>query len=155
MGNLDFTPLYRSTVGYDRVPHLLKTAMRTSEADLGYPPYNIERRGEDAYRIVIALAGFKPDDLEIITEQNRLTVRGKMADRDDTEYLHRGIAGRSFERRFELADHIEVKGASFDHGLLTISLKRELPERLKPRRVEIAQSMGTAVANKASAQVAA
>ena len=143
MGNLDFTPLYRSTVGFDRVPHLLQTAMRNSEADLGYPPYNIERHGEDAYRIVIALAGFKSEDLEIITEQNRLTVRGKVAEREHAEYLHRGIAGRSFERRFDLADHIEVKGASFEDGLLTISLQRELPEKLKPRRVEIGEPSRT------------
>lgn len=137
MANLDFAPLYRSTIGFDRVPRLMQSAMRMSDADLGYPPYNIERVGDDAYRIVIALAGFSKDDVEVVTENNQLSVRGKMAERDDADFLHRGIAGRSFERRFELAEHIEVSGAAFDDGLLTIELKRELPEKLKPRKIEI------------------
>lgn len=137
MANLDFSPLYRSTIGFDRVPRLMQSAMRMSDADLGYPPYNIEKAGDDAYRIVIALAGFGKDDVEVITEQNQLTVRGKITDREGVEYLHRGIAGRSFERRFDLAEHIEVSGADFKDGLLIIELKRELPEKLKPRKIEI------------------
>ncbi len=137
MANLDFAPLYRSTIGFDRVPRLMQAAMRTSDSDLGYPPYNIEKAGDDAYRIVIALAGFGKDDIEVVTEQGQLKVRGKMAEREDAHYLHRGIAGRSFERRFDLAEHIEVKGANFADGLLTIELKRELPESLKPRTIEI------------------
>lgn len=137
MVDLDFTPLYRSTIGFDRVPRLMKSAMRMSDADLGYPPYNIEKAGDDSYRIVIALAGFGKDDVEVVTEQSQLTVRGKMAEREGAEYLHRGIAGRSFERHFALAEYIEVSGAEFDNGLLTIKLKRELPEVLKPRKVEI------------------
>ena len=137
MADLDFAPLYRSTIGFDRVPRLLQSAMRMSDADLGYPPYNIEKAGDDSYRIVIALAGFGKDDVEVVTEQNQLTVRGKMAEREGAEYLHRGIAGRSFERRFDLAEHIEVSGAEFDNGLLTIELRRELPEKMKPRKIEI------------------
>jgi molecular chaperone IbpA len=137
MVNFDFAPLYRSTVGFDRVPSLLQAASKMDVSDLAYPPYNIEKTGPDTYRIVIALAGFTRDDIEIVTEQNRLTVRGKPAERSDAQYLHRGIAGRSFERRFDLADFIEVKGASLENGLLTIALERELPEKLKPRNIEI------------------
>lgn len=138
MANLDFTPLYRSTVGFDRVPRLMQAAMRMSDTDVGYPPYNIEKTGDDDYRIVIALAGFGKEDVEVTTEQGQLKVRGKMAENQDAQYLHRGIAGRSFERSFDLAEHIEVKGATFVDGLLTIELKRELPESMKPRTIEIA-----------------
>lgn len=138
MANLDFTPLYRSTIGFDRIPALMQSAMRMSETDLGYPPYNIEKCSEDAYRIVLALAGFGPDDLEIVTEQNQLSVRGKASERENAQYLHRGIAGRAFERRFDLAEHVKVTGATFENGLLTIDLVRELPEQLKPRKIEIA-----------------
>lgn len=138
MANLDLSPLYRTTIGFDRLPLLLQSAMRVSDSDLGYPPYNIEKSGDDDYRIVIALAGFARDDLEVVTEPSRLVVRGKMSERvDDAEHLHRGIATRSFERRFDLADYVEVQGATHDNGLLTITLKRELPETLKPRAIEI------------------
>lgn len=140
MLNIDFTPLYRSTIGFDRVPRLLQTAMRVSDSDVSYPPYNIEKIGDDAYRIVIALAGFGKDDVEVVTEQNQLTVRGKTTDRDGVEYLHRGLADRAFERRFDLAEHIEVSGGSFANGLLTIELKHEIPEKLKPRKIEISGS---------------
>ena len=140
MANLDFTPLYRSTIGFDRIPGLLQSAMRIADADIGYPPYNIIKSDEDSYQIVIALAGFGKDDVEVVTEQSQLTVRGKMAEREGEDYLHRGIAGRSFERRFELAEHIEVSGAGFENGLLTIELKRELPEKLKQRKIEISSS---------------
>ena len=137
MVNLDFTPLYRSTIGFDRVPTLLQAAAKLDGSDLSYPPYNIEKTGEDDYLIVLAVSGFGKDDIEISREQNRLTVRGKAAERKDAEYLYRGIAGRSFERRFDLADFIEVQGATLENGLLTIELKRELPEKLKPRKIEI------------------
>ena len=137
MSNLDLNSLYRTTIGFDRIPLLLRAMQGRPEADTIYPPYNIEKVGEDRYRIVIALAGFNRDDIEIVCEHQRLTVHGKMADRSDVEFLHRGIAGRPFERRFELADHIEVVSADFDTGLLTIELKREVPEKLKPRTIEI------------------
>ncbi|RMF01454.1 MAG: hypothetical protein D6773_10060 [Alphaproteobacteria bacterium] len=138
MVSFDFTPLYRSTVGYDRVPALLQAAAKADISDLSYPPYNIEKLGEDDYRIVIALAGFTKDDIEIVSERNRLIVRGKISEpKEDAVYLHRGIAGRAFERRFDLADFIEVKNATLQNGLLTIELKRELPEKLKPRKIEI------------------
>jgi len=155
MANLDFAPLYRSTIGFDRVPRLMQSAMCMSDADLGYPPYNIERVGDDAYRIVIALAGFGKDDVEVVTERGQLTVRGKVAEREGAEYLHRGIAGRSFERRFDLAEYIEVSGADFDNGLLTIELKRELPETLKPRKIEIGGSSANLKAVEHSTQEAA
>jgi len=131
----DFAPLFRSTVGFDRVPALLSLAMQREEG--GYPPYNIEKLNEDAYRIVMAVAGFGMDDIEIIAERNRLAVRGEVKDRGERVFLHRGIAARAFERQFDLADFVEVVGASLENGLLTIELKREIPEALKPRRIEI------------------
>jgi molecular chaperone IbpA len=135
MATLDFTPLYHSTVGFDRLPDLLTGALQREEG--GYPPYNIEKAGEDTYRIVIALAGFSKDDVEVITENNRLSIRGRLMDKTETRYLHQGIAQGSFQRVFDLADHIVVSGASMDNGLLVVELKRELPEALKPRRIEI------------------
>lgn len=135
MATLDFTPLYRSTVGYDRLPLLLAHALERDES--GYPPYNIEKVAEDTYRIEMAVAGFTKDDVEIVAEQNRLTVRGHVEVKDGKSYLHRGIATRSFERKFDLADHVEVTGAALAEGLLTIDLKLEIPEALKPRRIEI------------------
>ena len=135
MATLDFTPLFRSSVGFDRVPMLLSHAMQREEG--GYPPYNIEKCGEDQYRIVMAVAGFSKDDLEIVAEHNRLTVRGRIKDREGKTYLHRGIATRSFQRQFDLADFVEVTGATMGDGLLVIDLKRELPEELKPRTIEI------------------
>lgn len=138
MVNFDFTPLYRSTVGFDRVPSLLQAAAKMDVSDVSYPPYNIEKVSNDEYRIVVALAGFKEDDIEIVKEQNRLTIRGNTTQEESAEYLHRGIAGRSFERYFDLADFIEVEDAKLENGLLTIELKRELPEQLKPRKIEIA-----------------
>ncbi len=138
MANLDLTPLYRSSVGYDQLPGMLQSAMKVADSDLGYPPYNIERTGEDTYRIVVSLAGYSHDDVDIVVEQNRMTISGKMPQDDGVQYLHRGIAGRSFKRNFDLADYIEVKGATFENGLLIVELKREIPDRLKPRRIEIA-----------------
>lgn len=135
MATFDFTPLFRSTVGFDRVPMLLNLAMQRE--DTGYPPYNIEKCGEDQYRIVMAVAGFSKDDISVIAERNRLTVRGQLKEKPERIYLHRGIATRSFERQFDLADFIEVEGATMGDGLLVIELKRELPEELKPRKIEI------------------
>ncbi|MDQ1154688.1 Hsp20 family protein [Brevundimonas sp. SORGH_AS_0993] len=139
MRTYDFTPLYRSAVGFDRLANLLETAARTS-SDSGYPPYNIETTGENAYRIEIAVAGFTPDELNIEVKENLLTVTGRKTANDDgaqKTYLHRGLAERDFERRFQLADYVVVTDASLVNGLLTIALKRELPEALKPRRIEI------------------
>ncbi|MBB5986573.1 Hsp20 family protein [Sphingobium lignivorans] len=138
--NFDFTPYRRSTVGFDRLFDLLETGMRGDAAD-GYPPFDIVKEGEDSYRITLAVAGFRPDEIEVVAQQNQLTVTGKRADEDGKgEYLHRGIATRAFERRFQLADHIEVGEASFDNGLLSIALKRVVPEAMKPRRIEIGRA---------------
>jgi molecular chaperone IbpA len=135
MATLDFTPLFRSSVGFDRLPDLLSDAVGRAEST--YPPYNIEKCGDDQYRIVLALAGFSKDDVEIVVEQNRLFVRGLKREPDSRTYLHHGIATRSFERHFDLADHVEVTGATMGEGLLVIDLKREIPEALKPRRIPI------------------
>ena len=139
MRTIDFSPLYRSAVGFDRLAALLEAAAR-SDAPTGYPPYNIETVGENAYRIEIAVAGFKPEELTIEAKENTLTVQGHKAANDEAaakRYLHRGLAERNFERRFQLADHVVVTGAALADGLLTIELERQLPEALKPRRIEI------------------
>ena len=135
MATLDFTPLFRSSVGFDRLPDLLTSAMARPEE--GYPPYNVEKCGADRYRIMMALAGFAKDEIEIVLEQNRLVVRGEKKDHNGTTYLHRGIANRAFARHFELADFIEVIEATMGDGLLVIELKREVPEALKPRSIPI------------------
>jgi len=135
--NFDFAPYRRSTVGFDRLFDLLETGLRTDTAE-GYPPFDIVRDGEDRYRITIAVAGFRPDEIEIVAQQNQLTVTGKRTDDNSRgEYLHRGIAARPFERRFQLADFIEAGNARFENGLLSIELKRVVPEAMKPRRIEI------------------
>ncbi len=135
--NFDFAPYRRSTVGFDRLFDLLETGTRVDGSD-GYPPFDIERQGEDSYRITLAVAGFRPDEIEVVAQQNQLTVTGKRAeDRDEGQYLHRGIAARPFERRFQLADFIEVRSAGFDNGLLRIDLQRVVPEAMKPRKIEI------------------
>jgi molecular chaperone IbpA len=140
MRTVDFTPLYRSAVGFDRLAALLETAAR-SEGPTGYPPYNIETVGENAYRIEIAVAGFKPEELNIEARENVLTVQGRKTANDEAKrYLHRGLAERNFERRFQLADYVVVTGAALADGLLTVDLERQLPEALKPRRIEIATS---------------
>lgn len=138
---IDFTPLYRSTVGFDRLATMLESASR-QDASSGYPHYNIELTGEDKYRISLAVAGFAKDELTLETKQNELLVKGKKveveADREaGNKFLHRGIAKRNFERRFHLADHVRVLGADLEHGILHIDLERELPEALKPRTIEI------------------
>jgi len=139
MRTVDLTPLYRSAVGFDRLAGLLEAASR-SEAPTGYPPYNIETVGENAYRIEIAVAGFKPEELNIEARENTLTVQGKKAANDDSgrRFLHRGLAERDFERRFQLADYVVVTGAALADGLLSVTLERQLPEALKPRRIDIA-----------------
>jgi molecular chaperone IbpA len=138
MRTFDFTPLYRSAVGFDRLASLLESAARTEPAS-NWPPYNIETTGEDSYRVELAVAGFKSDELSIEVKENLLTVTGRKTANDDgaRQFLHRGLAERDFERRFQLADYVVVTDASLENGLLSISLKRELPEAMKPRRIEI------------------
>ncbi len=139
MDGFDFSPLFRSTIGFDRLMQLADTATRVESATT-YPPYNIEVTGENAYRLTMAVAGFAADDLEITAKDNALLVNGKARkDEESTHYLHRGIARRAFERRFQLADHIKVVGASLDNGLLHVDLAREVPEAMKPRKIEIAR----------------
>ena len=132
----DFSPLFRSSVGFDRIFDLLENATRVQTMD-NWPPYNIEKVGEDQYRISMAVAGFSPDELNLTTQPNWLVVSGQKQGEESTQYLHRGIATRSFERRFELADHVKVKDARLDNGLLTIELVREVPEEMRPRRIEV------------------
>ena len=137
MRTLDLSPLYRSAVGFDRLAHLLEAAASADSAS-GYPPYNIETTGENSYRIEIAVAGFKSDELGIEVKENLLTVTGRKPANDEAKrYLHRGLAERNFERRFQLADYVVVTEANLADGLLSVSLKRELPEALKPRTIEI------------------
>ncbi len=137
MRTIDFSPLYRSVVGFDRLADLLETATAETASN-GYPPYNIERTDENAYRVDIAVAGFRPEELEIEVKENLLTVTGRKAANDEPRrFLHRGLAERNFDRRFQLADYVVVTDANLADGLLSISLKRELPEALKPRRIEI------------------
>jgi molecular chaperone IbpA len=137
MRTVDFSPLYRSVVGFDRLAALLDQAAAQDSA-AGYPPYNIERTDENAYRIEIAVAGFRADELAIEVKENLLTVTGRKAANDDArKFLHRGLAERNFERRFQLADYVIVTDAALDNGLLSVSLKRELPEALKPRTIAI------------------
>ena len=134
----DLSPLYRSTIGFDRFAQLLDD-MASVEAP-AYPPYNIERVGEDEYRITMAVAGFGEDDVNIELNQNTLTITGRKSEKsgvEKTEFLHQGIAARAFERRFQLADHVEVRGATLENGLLHVSLKREIPEAMKPRTIPV------------------
>jgi molecular chaperone IbpA len=135
MATLDFTALFRSSIGFDQLPRLLSQAL--DRPGDGFPPYNIEKCGQDEYRITLALAGYSPDDVEITLENKQLSIRGKMKNSNGSAYLHRGIANRPFERTFDLADHVEVMDATMGVGLLVISLKRELPEALKPRTIPI------------------
>ncbi len=142
MRHFDFTPLYRSTVGFDRLFSMLDS-ITAPESAQSYPPYNIERTGEDAYRITMAVAGFAEEDLSIEAHQNVLAIKGtrrESAETEKSEFLFRGIASRGFERKFQLAEHVEVVGAELRNGLLHIDLKREVPEQLKPRRIEIASA---------------
>ena len=138
--DLDFAPLYRSSVGFDSVFNLLNNAQRLHAVD-SWPPYDIVKSGENDYRIEMAVAGFGEGDLDITQERNVLIVKGQKAETKDGEYLHRGIAGRGFERKFELADHVRVEDASLSNGLLRVSLKREVPEAMKPRKIAIGGAM--------------
>ncbi|TCR62450.1 Hsp20 family protein [Rhizobium sp. BK376] len=132
----DYAPLFRSTVGFDRVFNLLENAQRARSIS-DWPPYDIVKTGDDSYRISVAVAGFEQSDLDITFQSNLLTITGKKQDAPADNYLHRGIAGRPFEHRFELADHVRVNGADLQNGLLSIDLVREIPEALKPRRIDI------------------
>ena len=138
MDRFDFSPLFRSTIGFDRLARLVDAATHVDSAALSYPPYNIEKTGEDSYRLTMAVAGFARDEIDIVVQENTLFVTGKAQTEDENgRYLHRGIARRAFERRFSLADHIKVTGASLDNGLLHVDLVREVPEAMKPRTVKI------------------
>ena len=143
----DFSPLYRSTIGFDPLFAMLDQAR--GETPSNWPPYNIERTSEDDYRITMALAGFSPDEIELVQKENTLFVAGhkNTSERQGVEVLHRGIANRSFRQSFNLAQHVKVTGAHFGHGLLVIELKREVPEALKPRKIEIATGSGVAQGN--------
>ncbi|MGU3577128.1 Hsp20 family protein [Brucellaceae bacterium C25G] len=143
MRNVDFSPLYRSTVGFDRLFSMFDSLAQPTESAQSYPPYNIERTGENSYRITMAVAGFSEKELEIEAHRNQLTVKGQKSEEDageQSEILYRGIASRAFERRFQLADFVEISGASLKNGLLHIDLKREIPEQMKPRKIEVTQS---------------
>lgn len=140
MNAIDFSPLLRTAIGFDRFTRLLDGARVQSEAQTAYPPYNIEVTGDDSYVLTMAVAGFGPDDIELVVKDDTLTVTGKQAAQTEGEgrrFIHRGIAGRAFERRFALADHLVVQGARIENGLLHVALKREVPEALKPRRIAI------------------
>jgi molecular chaperone IbpA len=139
MDRFDFSPLFRSTIGFDRLARLVDAATHVDSAALSYPPYNIEKVGEDAYRLTMAVAGFSRDEIELVVQENTLFITGKaQKEEENGRYLHRGIARRAFERRFSLADHIKVTGASLDNGLLHVDLVREVPEAMKPRTIKIA-----------------
>ena len=138
MNRLDFTPYRRSTVGFDRLFDLLERQARSNAGD-NYPPFNIERQGDDAYRITLAVAGFKPADIDITAQQNLLVVKGARAEAEGKDFVHVGIANRSFERRFELADFVRVEAADLADGLLTIDLVREVPEAMKPKKLIVGQ----------------
>ncbi|MES2666778.1 MAG: Hsp20 family protein [Pseudomonadota bacterium] len=139
MRNFDLAPLYRATVGFDRIADLMDRALTADVAQPTYPPYNIEKTAENAYRISVAVAGFGPEDLSVEVKEATLVVSARKAgDETPRSYLHRGIATRAFDRRFALADHVRVLGAEHAHGMLHIDLVRETPEALKPRRIEIA-----------------
>jgi molecular chaperone IbpA len=146
----DFSPLFRSSVGFDRLVNALEAASRVESID-NWPPYDIAKTGEDDYRITMAVAGFSEDELSVTQEQNMLLVAGKKSADENAQYLHRGIAGRSFQRRFQLADHVRVEGATLVNGLLTIDLRREIPEEMKPRRIAIS-AQGSTMQIEASSQ---
>ncbi len=147
MTTFDFAPLFRTAIGFDRLARLMDTAAAAPEAS-SYPPYNIEKTGDDTYRLTMAVAGFRPEELDLVVKENTLVISGKVAsDGQKGEVLYRGIAGRAFERRFVLADHIVVDGADLQNGLLHVGLKRVVPEALKPRRIAIGAGSPTAIAN--------
>ena len=137
MNAIDLTPFYRNSVGFDRIASLLNNAMTQEQSVAGYPPYNIEVLDENAYAITLAVAGFADDELEIQTERGVLTVKGVKANKVNKKYLHKGIADRGFERKFNLADHVEVVDADLENGMLTINLVRIIPEAMKPKNIAI------------------
>ena len=142
MRTYDFSPLWRSTIGFDRLFDLAETAQRAGEDN--YPPYNIERLSEDRYLISLAVAGFSPDEITVTAEQNVVTVEGSKAERTERDYLYRGISARPFKRQFSLADYVQVKSAAYENGLLKIELFREIPEAMKPRRIAINEAPASA-----------
>ena len=150
MRTFDLTPFWRSTVGFDRLFDMLDQSARHPAED-SYPPYNIERTGEDRYRISLALAGFTPEQVTITAEQHVLTIEGARPEKNGHEYLYQGIATRPFRRIFNLADHVQVEGASFENGLLIIELVREVPEAMKPRRIAISGGTPTTIEQKKAA----
>lgn len=153
MPNIDLSPLFRYSVGFDRLDRLMDTAMKAESVGSTYPPYNIEKTGDDTYRVTLAVAGFSEQELDITVKENNLIVTGKVereADESESAFLYRGIAGRAFERRFQIADHIVVNGASLVNGLLHIDMVREVPEALKPRRIEIANANAKRLTKKAA-----
>ena len=146
MRNFDFSPLYRTTVGFDHLSSLLNAVNRGDTNSNSYPPYNIELLDTDRYRITMAVSGFVEDELELQSEKQSLTIKGnKAADKVERNYLHQGIAGRNFERKFQLADHVEVTGASLENGLLHIDLSREIPEAMKPKVIPIGSGKATLI----------
>lgn len=150
MSTYDISPLFRYSVGFDRMQRLVDAAMERSETAPGYPPYNIETLNEDTYRITMAVAGFSEGDLDITAKENSLTVSGNLGGaNDEAAYLHRGIATRTFERRFDLADHVKAVGANLENGMLYIDLERQVPEALKPRKIDIKTGPVAMIAKKA------
>lgn len=137
MNSIDLTPLYRSSIGFDRLASLIDNALSSDTVGSGYPPYNIEVLEDNRYTITLAVAGFERDELDIKVENNVLSIRGEKAKNEERKYLHQGIANRTFERKFNLADYVEVMGANLSNGLLTINLVKEIPEAMKPRRIAI------------------
>ena len=154
MNRLDFTPYRRTTVGFDRLFDLLERQARLNGGD-NWPPFNIERQGDDAYRITLAVAGFKPADIDITAQQNLLVVKGARAEAEGKDFVHVGIANRSFERRFELADFVRVEQADLADGLLTIDLVREVPEAMKPKKIHVGQQPLSVVEDKSAETKAA
>jgi molecular chaperone IbpA len=154
MNTMNLTPLFRTAIGFDRLARLVDTAAAT--ADVSYPPYNIEKTGDDAYRLTMAVAGFGPHDIELVVKENTLVIAGRVAaESAKGEVLYRGIAGRAFERRFVLADHIVVEGADLENGLLHVDVKRIVPEALKPRRITINGASAPSIANDSTVQTQA
>jgi molecular chaperone IbpA len=154
MTTYDFAPLFRTAIGFDRLARLMDSAVSGAEAPT-YPPYNIEKTGDDTYRLTMAVAGFRPEELDLTVKENTLVISGRVStEANKGEVLYRGIAGRAFERRFVLADHIVVEGADLANGLLHVGLKRVVPEALKPRKIAIGGTAPTAIANDATVATA-
>jgi molecular chaperone IbpA len=148
MRTYDFSPLFRSTIGFDRLTNIMDAAMRQNDVTESYPPYNIQKTGENAYCITLAVAGFSEEELEIISHDGNLVIEGRVKPNEENSeniFLHRGIAGRAFKRSFQLADHIKITGANLSNGLLNVELVREIPEELKPRKIEISSNPKTRI----------